>query len=58
MAEKFSNLNILAIMMENSKDKIVLGFIEKSIVDIARKCYVSNTFVIEIFKEYADNINS
>ena len=45
-------------MMENSKDKIVLGFIEKSIVDIARKCYVSNTFVIEIFKEYADNINS
>lgn len=46
MAELFTNVNILAIM-----DDEVFGFIERSIVDIARKCHVDNTFVIQVFKE-------
>lgn len=47
MAELFTNVNIPATM----DDEEVFGFIERSIVDIARKCHVDNTSVIEAFKK-------
>jgi hypothetical protein len=37
--------------LSGTKNSELIGYIERSIVDIARKCNVDNTSVIETFKK-------
>ena len=38
-------------------DEVVIGYIKRSITDIARKCNKSDVFIIETFKKVICKIN-